>query len=131
MFHSAADSKFSLSLQLSRAEFVSLLLEAFSAFPCSSFLKLRNYALFKSASHCLFLPRNQQKILFFLHINILTATHRVELSPSIHLTTPNLQWKRTNSLNVTLALQLIFTSSFPQPRGYRLFNRVFPTTLFS
>lgn len=45
-FHSVADSKFSLSLQLSRAEFVSLLLEAFSAFPCSWSLKFRNGANF-------------------------------------------------------------------------------------
>lgn len=53
-FYSAADSKFSPSLQLSRAEFVSLLLEAFSAYPCSWSLKSRNYANFKSASHCFF-----------------------------------------------------------------------------
>lgn len=94
-FHSVADSKFSLPLQLSRVEFVSLLLQAFSAFPCSRSLKFRNYANFKTASHCFFLPRNQQQILFFLHKNILTATHRVKLSPSIDLTTLILQWNRT------------------------------------
>lgn len=49
-FHSTADSKFSPPLQLSRAEFASLLLEAFSAFPCFWSLKLRNYTNFKSAS---------------------------------------------------------------------------------
>lgn len=83
-FHSTADSKFSPPLQLSRAEFASLLLEAFSAFPCFWSLKLRNYTNFKSASlFFFFLPRNQQQILFFLQKNILTATHRVELSATI------------------------------------------------
>lgn len=128
-FHSAADSKLSLTLQLSRAEFIFLLLEGFSVFPFWS-LKLRNYANFKSTSHRFFLSRNQQQILFFLQKNILRATHGVEINLSIDLTLI-LHWNRTNSLNNTLAPQLIFTSSFPQPRGYRLINMVFPNIIFS
>lgn len=86
-FYSAADSKFSPSLQLSRAEFVTSLLEAFSAYPCSWSLKSRNYANFKSASHCFFFFQETSSKYLILQKNILAATHRVELSPSRDLTT--------------------------------------------
>jgi len=55
----------------------------------------------------------------------------IELNPSIHLTKVMMDWNRINGLNIISALQPIFTSSFPQPRGKRLFNRVFATAIFS
>lgn len=55
----------------------------------------------------------------------------IEFNPLIHLTALMLNRNRTNGLNIISALQPIFTSSFPQPRGNWLLNRVLPTAILS